>query len=91
LTQTRQDLREMRVQAQTAVGQFTPSLYARLAVFEKRMDGIDGKMRAAQEQMVAGMDAKMKSTEDRLVERMNAEIPAMLDKYINKKLADVKH
>jgi hypothetical protein len=91
LTQTRQDLREMRVQAQTAVGQFTPSLDARLAVFEKRMDGIDGKMRAAQEQMVAGMDAKMKSTEDRLVERMNAEIPAMLDKYINKKLADVKH
>jgi predicted component of type VI protein secretion system len=91
LTQTRQDLKDLRVQAQTAVGQFTPSLDARLAVFEKRMDGIDGKMRAAQEQMVAGMDAKMKSTEDRLVERMNAEIPAMLDKYINKKLADVKH
>jgi len=91
LTQTRQDIRELRAQAQTAVGQFTPSLDARLAVFEKRMDGIDGKMRAAQEQMVAGMDAKMKMTEDRLVERMNAEIPVMLDKYINKKLADVKH
>jgi len=91
LTQTRQDLRELRSQAQTAVSQFTPSLDARLGVFEKRMDGTDVKMRAAQEQMVAGMDAKMKSTEDRLVERMNAEIPAMLDKYINKKLADVKH
>lgn len=75
LDQNRQELRELRAQAQTAVGQLTPALDARLNVFERRMDGID---------------AKMKQAEDRLVNRMNAEIPSMLDQYINHKLAEVK-
>jgi predicted component of type VI protein secretion system len=91
LAQTQKELNEMHAQAQTAVGQFTPALDSRLVVFEKRMDDIDLKMKAAQTEMVAGVDAKMKATEDHLVERMNTEIPAMLDKYINKKLVDVKH
>lgn len=91
LTLTRQEVADLRAQAQSAVAQFTPSLDSRLSVFEKRMDSVDGKLKAAQDQMVSSVDAKMKSTEDRLVERMNAEIPAMLDKYVNKKLTEVKH
>ena len=90
LEQNRQELRELRAQAQSAVGQLTPSLDARLSVFEKRMDGIDIKMKAAEEEMAGGMDAKMRQAEDRMVSRMNAEIPAMLDKYISRKLAEVK-
>jgi hypothetical protein len=65
----------MRMQAQTAVGQFTPALDARLNTFEKRMDGVD---------------AKMKDAEDRLVLRMNKEIPAMLDKYVDQKVNQAK-
>jgi len=76
ISANREELREMHAQAQTALGQLTPSLDARLTVFEKRMDE---------------MDAKMKTAEDHMVARMNAEIPAMLDKYINKKLAETKH
>jgi pSer/pThr/pTyr-binding forkhead associated (FHA) protein len=91
LSATQKELREMHAQVQTAVGQFTPALDKRLEVFETRMDGLDQKLKNAQEQMVSSVDAKMKSVEDRMVERMNTEIPAMLDKYINKKLAEVKH
>ncbi len=74
--ENRDELREMRAQAQTAMSQLTPSLDARLSVFEKRMDA---------------MDEKMKTAEDHMVTRMDAEIPVMLDKYINKKLAETKH
>jgi chromosome segregation ATPase len=91
LAENRDELKQLRMQAQSAVGQLTPSLDARLSVFEKRMDSVDGKMKNAEDRMVTGMDAKMKSAEDRMVERMNAEIPAMLDKYINRKLTEVKH
>jgi len=76
IEQNRDELREMRAQAQTALSQLTPSLDARLSVFEKRMDE---------------MDAKMKTAEDHMVTRMDAEIPVMLDKYINKKIAETKH
>jgi cell division protein FtsB len=75
IEQNRDELREMHAQAQTALSQLTPSLDARLSVFEKRMDA---------------MDEKMKTAEDHMVTRMDAEIPAMLDKYINKKLAETK-
>jgi len=91
LAQTHKDLQALRVQAQSAVGQLTPSLDARLSVFEKRMDAMDAKVNAAQDRMVKGMDAQAKLAEDRLVERMNVEIPAMLDKYVAKKMAEVKH
>lgn len=75
ISQDRAELREMHMQAQTAVGQFTPSLDARLNVFETRMDG---------------MDAKMKAAEDHMVQRMNTEVPAMMDQYLNRKLAEAK-
>jgi hypothetical protein len=91
LSQNRDELRALRTQAQTAMGQFTPALDARLNVFEQRMDGIDDKMKVAQDRMTSGMDSKMKQAEDRMVARMNAEIPAMLEKYINHKLAELKH
>jgi len=91
LADNRDELKQLRIQAQSAVGQLTPSLDARLSVFEKRMDSVDSKMKTAEDRMVVGMDTKMKSAEDRMVERMNAEIPAMLDKYINRKLTEVKH
>jgi hypothetical protein len=39
-------------------------------VVQEQMNGIDGKMRAA---------------EDRFVSRLNAEVPAVLDRYIEKK------
>jgi cell division protein FtsB len=76
ISENRDELREMRAQAQTALSQLTPSLDARLSVFEKRMDA---------------MDEKMKTAEDHMVTRMDAEIPVMLDKYINRKLAETKH
>ncbi|MGD0632107.1 MAG: FHA domain-containing protein, partial [Terracidiphilus sp.] len=44
IEQNRDELREMRAQAQTALSQLTPSLDARLSVFEKRMDAMDEKM-----------------------------------------------
>jgi pSer/pThr/pTyr-binding forkhead associated (FHA) protein len=91
LAQTHKEVQELRVQAQSAMGQLTPSLDARLNVFEKRMDGMDAKIAVAQDRMVKGMDAQAKLAEDRLVERMNAEIPAMMDKYVAKKMADIKH
>lgn len=106
LAENSDTVRALQAQAQGAIGQFTPALDARLGVFEKRMDGLDGKLRAAEDHMEAGLDtkmkaaqdqlftsldAKMKSTEDRLVTRMNSELPAMLDKYLNAKLAEVKH
>jgi FHA domain len=75
ISQDRAELREMHVQAQTAVGQFTPSLDARLGVFETRMDG---------------MDAKMQAAEDHMMQRMNTEVPAMMDQYLNRKIAEAK-
>jgi hypothetical protein len=75
ISQDRAELREMHMQAATAVGQFTPSLDARLKVFETRMDG---------------MDAKMQAAEDHMVQRMNTEGPAMMDQYLNRKLAEAK-
>lgn len=91
LAQTHKDLQALRVQAQSAVGALTPSLDARLNVFEKRMDVMDEKVATAQDRMVKGMDAQAKIAEDRLVQRMNAEIPAMLDKYVNQKMVELKH
>jgi pSer/pThr/pTyr-binding forkhead associated (FHA) protein len=91
LSQTREELHELHVQAQTAVGQFTPELDAKLGVFEEHMNGMDAKLRAAGVSMQNDLDAKMKVAEERMVNRMNAEIPAMLDKYISHKLGDLKH
>jgi hypothetical protein len=90
LSQTHRELGELRAQAQNAVGALTPSLDARLNVFEKRMDVMDQRVSAAQDQMIKGMDAQAKIAEDRLAARMNAEIPAMLDKYVNKKMAELE-
>lgn len=89
LAQTHRELGELRVQAQNAVGTLTPSLDARLNVFEKRMDVMDQRVSVAQENMIKGMDAQAKLAEDRLANRMNAEIPAMLDKYVDKKVAEL--
>jgi hypothetical protein len=91
LADTHKELQQLRAQAASAVGQLTPSLDARLNVFEKRMDAMDVKVNAAQDRLVQGMDAQAKLAEDRLVQRMNTEIPAMLDKYVSKKVADMKH
>ena len=91
LAQTHKDLQALRVQAQSAVGTLTPSLDARLNVFEKRMDLMDEKVATAQDHMVKGMDAQAKIAEDRMTQRMNAEIPAMLDKYVNQKMVELKH
>jgi pSer/pThr/pTyr-binding forkhead associated (FHA) protein len=91
LAQTHKDLQALRVQAQSAVGTLTPSLDARLNVFEKRMDMMDVKIATAQDRMVKGMDEQAKIAEDRMAQRMNAEIPAMLDKYVNQKMVELKH
>ena len=90
LSQTREEVQQLHAQAQNAVGQFTPALDARLAVFEQRMDGMDAKLAAAQDNMVKTLDAQTKHAEDRMVQRMNAEIPALLDKYIANKMAELK-
>jgi hypothetical protein len=89
LSQTHREVQELRVQATNAVGTLTPSLDARLNVFEKRMDVMDQRVSVAQDRMIKGMDEQAKIAEDRLANRMNAEIPAMLDKYVNKKMAEL--
>jgi hypothetical protein len=89
LSQTHREVQELKMQATNAVGALTPSLDARLNVFEKRMDGMDQKVSVAQDRMIKGMDEQAKLAEDRLANRMNAEIPAMLDKYVNKKMAEL--
>jgi hypothetical protein len=91
LAQTHKDLQALRVQAQSAVGALTPSLDARLNVFEKRMDMMDAKVATAQDHLVKGMDEQAKIAEDHMAQRMNAEIPAMLDKYVNQKMGELKH
>jgi hypothetical protein len=90
LSQTRDDVQQLRAQATNAVAQLTPALDARLAVFEQRMDGMDAKIADAQDRMVKTMDAQTKHEEDRMVQRMNTAIPAMLDKYIADKMAELK-
>jgi hypothetical protein len=88
LSQTHHEVQELKVQAQNAVGALTPSLDARLNVFEKRMDSMDQRVSKAQDEMIRGMDAQAKLAEDRLAARMNVEIPAMLDKYVKKTVAE---
>jgi type II secretory pathway component PulL len=90
LSKNSEEVRALRGQAQGAVSQFMPSLDSRLNIFEQRMDGLDQKLKNAQDQMVSSLDAKMKSGEDQMEERMNKEIPAMLDKYISRKLGELK-
>jgi pSer/pThr/pTyr-binding forkhead associated (FHA) protein len=76
IERNRKALNELRTQAQSAVGQFAPELDNRLSSFDKRMDSMDGKMKAE---------------EEHFIQRMNTEIPSMLDKYIDRKLNDAKH
>src|ERR1035437_784143 len=91
LSQTRDDVQQLRTQAQNAVGPSTPALDARLKALDDRLDGMDAQVAQAQDRMVKTMDAQTKREEDRLVERMNTAIPAMLDKYIANKMAEMKH
>jgi hypothetical protein len=106
LIKNREEIRAMRAQEQGVMGQLTPALDSRLTAFGQRMDMLDGKMKAGEEQMERGLDekmksaqdqlfvnldAKMKSTEDHMVNRMNTELPPLLDKYINTKLLEMKH
>ena len=90
LSQTRDDVQQLRTQAQNAVAQFTPALDARLKALDDRLDGMDAKVAEAQDRMVKSMDVQTKRAEDRMVSRMNAEIPALLDKYIANKMAELK-
>ena len=90
LYQTRDDVQQLRAQAQNAVGQFTPALDARLKALDDRLDGMDAQVAQAQDRMVKTMDTQTKREEDRMVERMNTAIPAMLDKYIAGKMAQVR-
>ena len=105
LIKNREEIRAMRAQEQGVMGQLTPALDSRLTAFGQRMDTLDSKMKAGEEQMERGMDAKMKSaedqlfvsldakmksTEDHMVNRMNTDLPPMLDKYIDSKLAGMK-
>src|SRR5271157_1318587 len=90
LSQTRDDVQQLRTQAQNAVGQFTPALDIRLKALDDRLDGMDAKMADAQDRLVKTMDAETKRAEDRMVARMNAAIPALLDKYIADKMAELK-
>jgi len=75
IERNRKALNDLRMQAQSAVGQFAPELDTRLSSFDKRMDSMDGKMKAE---------------EEHFIQRMNTEIPAMLDKYVDRKLNDAK-
>lgn len=90
LSQTRDDVQQLRTQAQNAVGQFTPALDIRLKALDDRLDGMDAKMADAQDRLVKTMDAETKRAEDRMVARMNAAIPALLDKYIADKMTELK-
>jgi hypothetical protein len=75
ISRTRDSVEQARREAKTAVAQFTPELDQRLTRLETQMDG---------------MDAKMKVAEDRFVERMNREVPAAMDRYVKGKMNEAK-
>jgi len=82
ISRNRDTLLEMRKQAQTAVGQFTPALDARLGAFESRL--------GAFEKRADGLDGKMKEAEDHFIGRVDKEMPVVLDKYVNRKMEEMK-
>jgi hypothetical protein len=75
IDRNRDELMKMRGDATTAVGQFMPELNDRLNSYEKNMQG---------------MDAKLKAAEDHFVDRMNKELPITMDKYVNSKMNDLR-
>lgn len=71
IDKNRAELGDMRKQAESAVGQFTPALDKRLNDLNQRLDQ---------------MDTKMKDEEDQFMSRLNDELPRMLDKYVDRKV-----
>ena len=74
-------LKEMQKQAETAMGQFTPELDARLSKFEKHIDQVQGQMN--------GLEGRIKVAEDQFLQRINREMPQMLDRYMDKKMREI--
>lgn len=74
IDKNRAELGDMRRQAQGAVAQFTPQLDQRLNAFDKRLDQVDTKMQA---------------TEDEFMARLNRELPRILDQYVNRKVKEL--
>jgi len=83
INKNRDTLLEMRKQAENAMGQFTPTLDARLNKFETRVD-------AVQEQ-INGVQGKLQAAEDRFIQRIDRELPIMLDRYMDKKMKEINN
>ncbi|MFQ5927800.1 MAG: FHA domain-containing protein [Terriglobia bacterium] len=82
INRNRDTLSDMRAEFKTAVGTVMPELDQRLETFEGRLDNVQAAM--------DGMDAKIRRAEDRFVRRLDRELPRMLDRYIDKKLEEIR-
>jgi hypothetical protein len=87
---TRQAILDLKKQAQTAVGQFTPTLDSRLGIFETRMNEVDAKIKQAEDGFVDRLQKEMPGIENHFVSRMEKELPAIMDKYLNRKMEEMK-
>ncbi len=82
ISRNRDTVVQMQRDAQTAIGQFMPTLEQRLDLFEERIDVIQGAM--------DGIDVRIKEAEDRFVRRMEQEFPTMMDGYFEVKFEELR-
>ena len=76
LDKNRQEIQQLRADAQNSLSNYTPALQKRLDHMQSQVDGMDTKMQAA---------------EDHMVKRMNDELPKMLDKYVDRKMQQMQN
>lgn len=82
IRKTHDTLRAMQRQADSAVGQFMPSLNSRLNRFDSRLDEFEVKMNS--------LDNQMRRAEDRFVQRMDVEMPKIMDRYLQMKANELQ-
>jgi len=75
LDKNRQEIQQLRADAQNSLSTYTPQLQQRLDHMQAQVDGMDGKMQSAEDHMVA---------------RLNDELPKMLDKYVDRKMRQME-
>ncbi|MFQ5723866.1 MAG: FHA domain-containing protein [Terriglobia bacterium] len=75
-------IQDLRNEANTVLARMAPELDERLNTFETRM----GEMQTAMD----GMDEKIKQAENRMVNRLEREMPRILDAYLDKKMEEMR-
>jgi hypothetical protein len=79
IDRNRQELSNMK---KDAVENLMPTLDRRLKEFDARLSNAQS--------MMEGMDGKMRQAEDRFVQRMNRELPKIIDRYVEQKAKELQ-